>query len=238
MRSLIWLALPAALAGCGREELFHRLDETQANEALVALDEGGIAARKEPEDGAEGGWIVSVASGDAAPAHRLLSARDLPRARPPGFGEVFSKGSLLPTPVEEHALYLHALAGELARSVEAIDGVVGARVHLALPQPDPLRPGDRVPPRAAVLVRCRPTACASVRGLEPGLRALVAGAADGLRPDAVAVVFSEAAESIAARSEGRRRSPVLLAVAALAALAATGVGGAGLWIRLRRGSPS
>ncbi|WP_242394644.1 secretion protein [Anaeromyxobacter oryzisoli] len=238
MRSLIWLALPAALAGCGREELFHRLDEPQANEVLVALDEGGIAARKEPEDGTEGGWLVSVASGDAAPAHRLLSARDLPRARPPGFGDVFSKGSLVPTPVEEHALYLHALAGELARSVEAIDGVVGARVHLGLPQPDPLRPGERAAPRAAVLVRCRPAACAAVRSLEPGVRALVAGAADGLRPEAVAVVISEATEASPPRADGRRRSPVLLAIAALAALAAAGIGGAGLFSGLRKGSAS
>ncbi|BDG04365.1 secretion protein [Anaeromyxobacter oryzae] len=236
MRLPIWLALAVALGGCGREELFHRLDEGQANEVLVALDEGGIAARKEREDGAEGAWTVSVASSDAAPAQRLLAARDLPRARPPGFGEVFSKASMVPTPVEEHAMYLHALAGELARSVEAIDGVVGARVHLGLPQPDPLRPGERVAPRAAVLVRCRPASCGAVRALDAGIRSLVAGAADGLAPDAVAVVVSEAVEAPAPRAEARRRSPALLAIAALAALAATGLGGAGLWIRLRRGT--
>ena len=85
--------------------------------------------------------------GDASRAQRLLSERELPRPRPPGFGEVFGKGSLVPTPTEEHALYLHALAGELARSLEAIDGVVGARVHLGLPRPDPFLPGNRIPPR-------------------------------------------------------------------------------------------
>jgi type III secretion protein J len=233
VRRLRALLLVIALAGCGREELFHRLDEPQANEVLVALDEGGIAARKEREDGSDGGWTVSVASPDAAPAHRLLAARDLPRERPPGFGEVFAKASMVPTPVEEHALYLHALAGELARSVEAIDGVVGARVHLGLAQPDPLRPGERAP-RAAVLVRCRPAACGTVRGLEAGVRSLVAGAADGLRPDAVAVVISEAAETASPSPDRRRRSPILLAVAATAALAAAAVGGAGLRTRLRR----
>jgi type III secretion protein J len=235
MRTLSTLALAAALAGCGQEELFHRLDESQANEVLVALDEGGISASKEREDG-DGGWTVGVASGEAAAAHRLLSARDLPRARPPGFGEVFAKASMVPTPVEERAMYQHALAGELARSVEALEGVVAARVHLALPSPDPLRPGDRAPTRASVLVRCRPAACAAVRATQEGIRSLVAGAADGLAPDAVAVVISEAVAPPAPSAGAHRRSPALLALAALAAIAATGVGGAGLWVRLRRGS--
>jgi type III secretion protein J len=235
MRRRVMVLLLLAASGCAGEELLHGLDEPQANEVLVALDEGGISGRKLADDGGSG-WTVAVPSGDATRAHRILSERELPRPRPPGFGDVFGKGSMVPTPTEEHALYLHALAGELARSVEAIDGVVGARVHLGLPQPDALRPGDRPPPRGAVLVRCRPASCAAVRALEPGIRSLVAGAADGLDASAVAVVVTEAGETprATAPEAAGRRSPVLLALAAIAAAGALAVAGVGLRTRLRR----
>jgi len=225
----------AALAGCAGEELLHRLEEPQANEVLVALDEAGLRATKEREDGGDGGWTVSVPARDAARAHRALAERSLPRARPAGFAEVFAKASMVPTPTEEHALYLHALAGELARSVEAIDGVVEARVHLGLPQPDPLRPGERPPPRAAVLVKCRAASCPQVRGLEGGVRALVAGAADGLDPATVSVVITEAAAAASGPAAADRGSSwILVALAVAAGLGAAAIGLAGLRARRRR----
>lgn len=231
-----WLLLAALSAACGREELLHDLDERQAAEVVVALDEGGIAAGKERASGPEGGFSVQVSPADAPRALRLLAERDLPRPRPPGFGEVFSKGGLVPTPTEERALYQHALAGELARSVEGIDGVVGARVHLALAEPDPLRPGERPAPRAAVLIRCRPSACVQVRALEPGIRALVAGAADRLEPGAVAVVVAEAHEAPPAAPV--RRPPWAAAAAALAVVAAVAALVAlGLWLKGRLARP-
>src|SRR5512146_2253606 len=122
------LSVVLGLAGCGREELVHGLDETQANQVVVALDESGIGAEKRRDEGNEGTWRVEVASGSSSAAHRVLAARELPRRPPPGFGEVFGKGSVVPSSSEERALYLHALSGELARSIEAIDGVVDARV--------------------------------------------------------------------------------------------------------------
>ena len=209
----------ALVAGCGGEPLLHDLAEREANGVLVALDEGGVAAEKVRQEGREGGWSVRVAAGDVARSHRLLAARELPRARPAGLGEVFGRPGMVPTPVEEHARWLHALAGELAASVEAIDGVVEARVHLGLPAADPLRPGERAAPQAAVLVKCRPAACGALRGLEGGLRALVAGAAEGLKAEAVAVVIAEAAEALPP-PEPPRRGRATLGLALLAALGA------------------
>jgi type III secretion protein J len=224
VRTATTLVLASALLGCAGEEILHGLEEPQANEVLVALDERGVPATKEREEGADARWRVEVARGDATRARRILSERDLPRERPPGFADVFSNGSMIPTSTEEHALYLHALAGELARSVEAIDGVVEARVHLGLRQADPLRPGERASPRGAVLVKCRAAACPAVRDLEPGIRAIVAGAADGLDAGAVSVVFAEAAESTASAPRERPRvSALLVGLAAAAALAAVAV---------------
>jgi type III secretion protein J len=228
------VVLALGASACAREGLLHGLDERQANEVLVALDERGVAASKAREDGADERWRVEVEGGDAARAQRILAERELPRARPPGLAEVFGKGSMVPTPTEEHALLLHALAGELARSLEAVDGVVAARVHVGLREPDPLRPGERGAPRASVLVKCRANSCAAVRTLEPGLRAVVAGAVDGLEPSAVALVVTEAAEAPPRAPPPPRRGGVLVGLALLAALGAGGLTVPAVRARLRR----
>ena len=228
--------LALALGGCAREELLHGLDERQASEVLVALAERGVAADKAREDGAEERWRVEVDRGEGARAHRILAERELPRAKAPGVAEVFGKGSMVPTPTEEHALLPHAPAGEHARSVEAVDGVVAARVHLGLRQPDPLRPTERGAPRASLLVKCRASACAAVRALEPGLRALVAGAVEGLEPAAVALVVSEAAEAPSPPPAPARRTGLLFGLALLAALAAMALALPAARARLRPGA--
>jgi type III secretion protein J len=227
-KSSVLLAL-VALTGCSREELLHGLDEPQANQVIVALDEGGVRAEKRRDEGAEGAWRVEVGGGDAPTAQRILAERELPRPRPPGFAEVFGKGSVVPTPSEERALYLHALSGELARTVQAIDGVVDARVHLALAPQDPLRPDAPVPPRAAVLVKARPGSHAQLDALAPGIRALVAGAVPGLDASAVSVVVAEAAALHGREAPGTSpRRALLLAVAGATALLALALGGAAL----------
>lgn len=225
---LRWLLPLLLLGACTSEPLLHQLDEAQANEILLALDEGGVGGEKRRADGADAGWIVEVRPRDVATARRILAERELPRPRTPGFGEVFGEPGMVPTPVEEHARYLHALSGELSRSLEALDGVVEARVHLGLPQDDPLSPGERRPARAAVLVRCRPAACPAVRAMESGIRSLVAGAADGLSAGSVSLLVAEATPApFVARTEPRGAwrlvVAAILAVAGLSiALLATG----------------
>jgi type III secretion protein J len=234
MRRVALLLLAACATGCAREELLHGLDEAQANEVVRALDESGIGSGKSRDEGAEGRFVVAVRGKDAPRARQVLAERELPRARPPGFAEVFAGGSMVPTPAEEHARYLYALAGELARSVEAIDGVVEARVHVGVSRPDPLRPGPPPPPRAAVLVKCRPASCAAVRGLEHGIRSLVAGATEGLDASGVAVVVTAAAAGETPGEPARRgRSSLLVAVAAVTGAAALALGGAAVRARLR-----
>lgn len=224
------IALLLLAGGCaGSEEILHGLDEPQANQVLVALEEAGLGGRKERADGAEAGWTVLVPSGAAGRAHRLLAERELPRPRPPGFGEVFGKGSMVPSAAEERALYLHALAGELSRSVEAIDGVVEARVHLALPEPNPLRADAAAPaPRAAVLVKSLPGARERLAALSGGIQALVAGAVAGLEPGAVSVVVAEAIGSPRPAPAPRPRPRWALAGGGAAALAALSLLGCSL----------
>jgi type III secretion protein J len=217
------LAFLALASACGDEVLLHRLDEGQANQVLVALGDAGVSARKSRDAGDEATFEVTVRQVEAARARGVLSARELPRVRAPGFGDLFGSAGLVPSPLEEHARYLHALSGELSRTVEALEGVVSARVHLALPVPDPLRPEARRAPRASVLVKCAPGARGRLEEQADGLRRLVSGAAEGLEPAAVAVVISESAPP-PPRPPERLASRTWLAGSALALAVIFGAG--------------
>jgi type III secretion protein J len=190
--------LAAALAGCSAQ-IQHGLDERQANELQTVLVERGFDAKKVPEPGKKPTWAVEVPEDKATDAVRVLSELGLPRPRTEGFGDVFGKGSLVPTPTEERALYLQALSGELARTLESAEGVVSARVHLVLPPP--ARPGTSPAlAKASAFVRVRPGAADRVSAARDELKAVLAGAVEGLSPEAVTLVVSEVETSVKAPS--------------------------------------
>ena len=190
-----------ALMGC-RADVRHGLDERQANEVQSALQGRGIDAEKVAESGKKPVWTVRVRREQAVDAVRVLADLGLPRQRPPGFSEVFGKGSLVPTPTEERALFLQALSGELAQTLEAVEGVISARVHLVLPPP--ARPGGPTgESKASALVRVQPGAGDRLVQMRGELCALIAGSVEGLRPDAVTLVVQEV------ETEGARKEPAV-----------------------------
>ncbi|GAB4201313.1 MAG: hypothetical protein OHK0013_13150 [Sandaracinaceae bacterium] len=179
--------LVTLLVGCSAE-LERGLDEAQADAIVVALDAHGIGATKEAEAGGgdEPRFVIRVAPDDVAPALAVMRAEGLPRQPDPGLDEVFGEGGLVPTATEERARWTAALAGELAQSIERIDGVLDARVHLALPQSERLAlDAPRPRARASVLVRHRGDVAPYD---ESAIRRLVAGAVQDLAPEDVAVV--------------------------------------------------
>lgn len=192
MRAL-WTVVVALAIGCSTP-IQHGLDETAANEVLTALERGGIEASKARDESNGEAFAISVPKVHALRALQLLQSLGLPRDRRAGFGEVYKQASLVPTPTEERARYLEALAGEIERTLETVDGVVAARVHLVLPEPDPLAMDGkpRVAAQAAVLLKVRPTP-AALR--EADVQKLVAGSVAGLLPEAVAVVVTPATEA-------------------------------------------
>jgi type III secretion protein J len=118
-----------------------------------------------------------------------LRAQGLPREPRRGFAETYGQPSLIPTPSEEQARYVDALAGEIERTLESIDGVVSARVHLVLEETDPLAldAKPRAAARAAVLLAERPGRTPVSR---EDVQRLVAGSVAGLDATAVAVVVT------------------------------------------------
>ena len=190
------LAVLATMAACSNNVL-HGIDERAANDTTAALERAGIGAEKLPDEGtASGGgasYTIRVAHGDATRAVDLLAALGLPRDKRRGFAETYGQPSLIPTPSEERARYLDATAGEIERTLETVDGVVSARVHLVLEESDPLaidaKPKSAA--RAAVLLKARPGAAPIAAS---DVQRLVAGSVAGLDATAVSVVVTSAAD--------------------------------------------
>jgi type III secretion protein J len=191
----VLVAVVAATAACSTN-ILHGIDERAANDATATLERAGIGAEKLPEEGTSSGggasYTIRVAHGDGTRAVDLLAALGLPRDKRRGFAETYGHPSLIPTPSEEHARYLDATAGEIERTLETVDGVVSARVHLVLEETDPLavdaRPKSAA--RAAVLLKARPGATPIA---EADVQKLVAGSVAGLDAAAVGVVVTAAA---------------------------------------------
>jgi type III secretion protein J len=169
-----------------------RLSEEQANQILVALNAASIAANKVPEGGDSRNPLfrVDVASRNTGRALSVLQAAELPKRPAPGWDEIYSKTGIIPTAMEEKTRFAAALSGELSRTIEAIPGVVNARVHIAMPD-NRATPLDEktVRPRASVFVKHHANSTESKRiEREKAIRKLISGAVQNMKPEDVSVI--------------------------------------------------
>src|SRR6202042_3506452 len=84
-----------------------------------------------------------------------MRSEALPRPHAAGVMDTLDKGALVPSSAQEHAELVAGMAGDLARTLEGVDGVLSARVHLNIATPDPLRFGPVPKTTASVLLEHR-----------------------------------------------------------------------------------
>ncbi|OKO79000.1 nodulation protein NolT [Bradyrhizobium sp. NAS80.1] len=210
-----------SLAGC-KADLYTKVQEREANEMLALLLSKGVdAVRVVAKDGTS---TIQVEAKQLAFSINLLNDQGLPRQSFKSLGEVFRGSGLVASPVEERARYVYALSEELSRTINDIDGVLSARVHVVLPKNDLLRQ-DATPSSASVFIRHDSNA--KLSALLPQIKMLVANSIEGLSYDKVAVVFVpveraqyelSSAPAAASGQSGKFVSDPILAV---------GIGGAG-----------
>jgi type III secretion protein J len=179
------VALWVGAAGCA-VPVAGGLEESDANRIVVALDRAIIDATKEADPSVEGKFRVTVPRDDTARALSVMRSEDLPRPRQLGVMDAIDKGALVPSAAQEHAQIVAGTAGDLARTLEGVDGVLSARVHLNVAVPDPLRNGPLPRTTASVLLEHRGSTPPLT---EVDVARLVAGGVPGLAVTDVAVVF-------------------------------------------------
>ncbi len=175
----------ALVAACDtRVELISSVSESEANEALAALLDGGVKASKIA--GKEGMVSLDVAQGEVSKAIGILRVEGLPRERYAKMGEIFRKEGLISSPLEERARYIWALSQEISSTLSQIDGVIKARVHVVLPERS--AGGDpSLPSSAAVFIKHK-----SGMNLEDSvaqIKRLVANSIPGLSGEKVSVIL-------------------------------------------------
>lgn len=161
--------------------LYPNLAERDRAAAIVALERAGIAHRIAPDG------KLQVPAADFVAARARLAGERFTTTDSAGF-ELLDNSKFGASQFSEQLKYQRALEGELKRSIEAIEGVESARVHLALPRGGSLI-GEATQPSASVLLNL-----AAGRSLDAahvtGISELVAGSVPNLKPERVTLVDS------------------------------------------------
>jgi flagellar M-ring protein FliF len=100
--------------------------------------------------------------------------------------ELLSAIELGTSPQRERWTYQRAREGELQKTINSLEETEWSRVHLVLPERSAFLRDER-PPSASITVKLRPGAVLT-RNQINGIRALVSGAVEGLRPVDVVLV--------------------------------------------------
>lgn len=182
-RALIIVAAVLTLTGCGKVNLYSQLSEQQANEIVALLLDAHIDADKATQEKA---WVVRTSKSDLPRAVDLLRRYGYPHERFESIGDVFKKDSFVSSPLEERARFLHAMSQELSHTISAIDGVIVARVHVAMPEHDALSEKVR-PSSASVFIKYRPDV--PMANHVAAIKALVVNSVEGLPYDNVTVTL-------------------------------------------------
>lgn len=185
-RLLAGAFLLAALAGC-KTDLLTNVTEAEANQIVALLLESGISASKVYTG--EGMVTIRIEESDMLAAVSLLKHGGFPRTARDSLGSVFQKTGIMSSPFEERVRFIYALSQELAATLDEIDGVHTARVHIVLPDAPELG-ADVVPSSAAVFIKHR--AGLDLDFLTPQIKRLVSNAIEGMSYDKVSVVLIEA----------------------------------------------
>jgi flagellar M-ring protein FliF len=172
-----FLYIAGAITEPPKTILFSGLESRDASAVTAKLD--GMAVKYDVK---EGGTILVPA--DQVTKLRMALAQDnLPAA---GVGyEIFDKSDAFGTTAfVQNINHQRALEGELARSMQTIEGIQVARVHLVVPEHQIFSRDDQQPSASVVLK----TAGRMDRGQVRAVQHLVAAAVAGLIPDRVAIV--------------------------------------------------
>ena len=150
----VWLVLWSQ--GQNYSVLYGQLSERESGQVMDALTAAGIEYKLSPSG------AVSVPEAKVQEARIRLASQGLPQSDAMGIEMIQKDSPLGSSSMMESARYQSVLETELARTIMKVQGVQGARVHLALPKPSVFLQ-DAHKATASVMLQLYPG-----RRLEPG----------------------------------------------------------------------
>jgi len=170
-----WWALHPSYA-----PLAQNLKPADASEIGSALSGWGVPYRFEDGDKA-----ILVPEDQLYATRMKLAAEGIPKGGSIGF-EMFKDSDYGVTEFAQQVNYQRALQGELERTIESMQEVRSARVHLTIHHAG-LFEQDQEPSKASVTLHLQPGQHIAAKQVV-GIQRLVASAVDGLQPEAVTVL--------------------------------------------------
>ena len=162
--------------------LFSNLASSDASAVIQELDSQGV-----PYKLSNGGNTILVPQDQVYSTRITLSGDGLPTASEGGYS-LLDNQSISTSQFQEQTDFKRAMEGELAKTIEAIDGVDAAVVHLAIPQKQVFS-DQQDPTTASVLVQTRAGMTLAPEQVQAIVN-LVSSSIDGLKPDKVTVADS------------------------------------------------
>ena len=184
---VLLIALLASAAGAWlllatptQKTLFPALPDADKAAVTAALDAANISSTIDSGTGA-----LTVSEDDYSRARLLLAGQGLPKAAPGGYAILDQLPMGVSRAVEGERLR-QARESELAKSIEEIDAVEEARVHLAMPESS-VFVRDTSSPSASVIVKLQPGRSLSDAQVSSIVN-LTASSVPGMKPDMVTIV--------------------------------------------------
>jgi flagellar M-ring protein FliF len=134
------------------ETLYVGLEKSDLNKISIALAESGLDFQVGTD-----GSSLQVPVGLTSKARLLLAERGLPDSANAGYELFDNVGSLGLTSFMQEVTRVRALEGEIGRSIQQIDGIAAARVHIVMPDVGNFRRGEQKP-TASVMIRASASA--------------------------------------------------------------------------------
>ncbi len=194
LAALAWWALQSP----AQMPLFQGLTDADKSAVADALGTSGIAYTIDRTSGA-----IQVGEDELHKARMILAGQGLPKAAPAGDALIAALPMGSSRAVEGETLR-GAREADLARTIEAIDAVKTARIHLATPEPS-VFVRDNSAPAASVMLTLqqgRTLSDAQVRAI----RHLVASSIAGMSPEQVSIVDQTGALLSQQEANGNNRN--------------------------------
>lgn len=181
--------------------IYSNLSVTSANTIEAALANAGFDVSV-----SEDGSSISVPRADAARARMVLAESGVSIDGDTGWELFDDKSGLAMNSFLQKINRTRAMEGELARSIQTLDGISTARVHLVLPDREPFS-REAPAPRASIIIRPEPGRAVN-RNQAIAVRNLVASAVAELDLSRVTVLSANGQTILAEENNGESQGNI------------------------------